>query len=392
MMALQEERMFRSTERILVTHAGSLPRPADLRAMVVAKSAGEPYDAAALDRRLKESVGEIVRQQVASGIDIVNDGELSKFNFTDYVRDRIAGYELRPSSGRRRLDIIARDERKFAGYFEAQPRARVPGPPTQPVCVAPLRYVGNAELQKDIDNFKAALAGVAGIGAYLPANTPGTIEHWIVNEYYKSDEEFIFAIADAMHEEYRAIVDAGFLLQIDDPDLPDGWNCIPDITLPDYRDYAELRVAALNHALHGIPREKVRLHVCWGSFHGPHHDDIPLRDIIDLIFRVNAGSYSIEASNPCHEHEWHVFEQVTLPEGATLIPGVVGHCTDFIEHPDLVAERLVRYANLVGRENVLAGTDCGLGTRVGHPSICWAKFEAMAEGARRATKILWGRA
>ncbi|MFI4949135.1 MAG: cobalamin-independent methionine synthase II family protein [Alphaproteobacteria bacterium] len=384
--------MHYSTERILVTHAGSLPRPEDLRAMVVAKTAGQPYDPAALDARLTTAVAETVRRQEASGIDIVNDGELSKFNFTDYVRGRIAGYETRPSSGRRRLDIIARDEKKFAGYFAQNPRARVPGPPTQPVCVAPLRYVGQAELKKDLDNFSAALAGVAVAGGYLPANTPGTIEHWILNEYYKSDEEFVFAIADAMNEEYRAIVDAGFLLQIDDPDLPDGWNCIPDITLPEYRKYATVRVDALNHALRGIPRDKVRLHVCWGSFHGPHHDDIPLTEIIDLIFRVNAGSYSIEASNPCHEHEWRVFESVKLPEGATLIPGVVGHCTDFIEHPDLVAERLVRYARLVGRENVLAGTDCGLGTRVGHESICWAKFEAMAEGARRATKILWSRA
>jgi 5-methyltetrahydropteroyltriglutamate--homocysteine methyltransferase len=383
--------MYYSTERILVTHAGSLPRPPDLRSMVVAKSAGQDYDAAALDRRLKEAVTETVRLQIESGIDIVNDGELSKFNFTDYVRGRIAGYETRPNSGRRRLSIIARDERKFAGYFAANTRAQALGPPTMPVCIEPLRYVGQAELRKDLDNFKAALDGVSPAGAYLPANTPGTIEHWIANEYYKSDEEFVFAIAEAMNEEYRAIVDAGFLLQIDDPDLPDGWNCIPDIALPDYRKYAEMRVAALNHALRGIPREKVRLHVCWGSFHGPHHDDIPLRDIIDLIFRVDAGSYSIEASNPCHEHEWHVFEDVKLPEGATLIPGVVGHCTDFIEHPDLVAERLVRYARLVGRENVLAGTDCGLGSRVGHPSICWAKFEAMAEGARRATKILWGR-
>ncbi len=384
--------MHYSTDRILVTHAGSLPRPPDLRAMVVAKSAGEPYDAAALDRRLTEAVAETVRRQRECGIDIVNDGELSKFNFTDYVRGRIAGYEARPNSGRRRLDMTARDVRKFPLYFEAVPRARALGPPSMAVCVAPLTYVGQAELKKDLDNFAAALAGVTVAGAFLPANTPGTIEHWIANEYYKTDEEFVFAIAEAMREEYRAIVDAGFLLQIDDPDLPDGWACLPDITADEYRRYATIRVDALNHALAGIPREKVRLHVCWGSFHGPHHDDIPLRDIVDLIFRVDAGSYSIEASNPCHEHEWHVFEDVKLPEGATLIPGVVGHCSDFIEHPDLVADRLVRYANLVGRENVLAGTDCGLGTRVGHESICWAKFEAMAEGARRATKLLWGRA
>jgi 5-methyltetrahydropteroyltriglutamate--homocysteine methyltransferase len=382
--------MLYSTDRILTTHAGSLPRPPDLRDMVLAKANGAAYDPAAYDARLRSAVAETVRAQVDAGIDCVNDGELSKTNFTDYVRWRIEGYETRPWSGPRRLSITARDETKFAGYFETNPRMRALGPPSMPVCVAPLRYVGQADLAKDLDNFKASLAGISVAGAFLPANTPGTIEHWMLNEHYPSDEAFVFAIADAMHEEYQAIVDAGFLLQIDDPDLPDGWNCLPEITLPEYRAYATMRVDALNHGLRGIPREKVRLHVCWGSHHGPHHDDIPLRHIIDLIFRVNAGSFSIEASNPCHEHEWRVFEDVKLPEGATLIPGVIGHCTDFIEHPDLVAERLVRYANLVGRENVLAGTDCGLGTRVGHPSIVWAKFNAMAEGARRATKLLWG--
>jgi 5-methyltetrahydropteroyltriglutamate--homocysteine methyltransferase len=383
--------MLYSTDRIMTAHAGSLPRPDDLREMVVAKANGERYDAGALDRRLKSAVAETVRRQAQCGLDCINDGELSKTNFTDYVRWRIAGYASRPSAGPRRLSITARDETKFAGYFAANPRARPVGPPTMPVCVEKLRYTGQADLAADLANFKAALDGVDVAEAFLPANSPGTIEHWLANEYYKSDEEFVFAIAEVMHEEYQAIIDAGFVLQIDDPDLPDGWNCLPDITLPDYRRYATIRVDALNHALAGIPKEKIRLHVCWGSHHGPHHDDVPLSDIIDLIFRVQAGSFSIEASNPCHEHEWRVFEEAKLPAGATLVPGVVGHCTDFIEHPDLVAERLVRYARLVGRENVLAGTDCGIGTRVGHPSICWAKFEALAEGARRATKILWGR-
>jgi 5-methyltetrahydropteroyltriglutamate--homocysteine methyltransferase len=383
--------MLYSTERIMTTHAGSLPRPADLREMVVAKANSAAYDPDALGRRLGSAVAEVVRRQAQCGIDCVNDGELSKTNFTDYVRWRIAGYVERPSDGPRRLSITARDETKFADYFAANPRARPVGPPTMPVVVEKLRYTGQADLAADIANFKAALAGVEVAEAFLPANSPGTIEHWLANEYYKTDEEFVFAIAEIMREEYRAIVEAGFLLQIDDPDLPDGWNCLPQITLPEYRKYAAVRVEALNHTLAGIPKEKVRLHVCWGSHHGPHHDDVPLADIVDLIFRVRAGSFSIEASNPCHEHEWRVFENVKLPEGATLIPGVVGHCTDFIEHPDLVAERLVRYARLVGRENVLAGTDCGIGTRVGHPSICWAKFEALAEGARRATKILWGR-
>jgi len=381
-----------STDRILTTHAGSLPRPAGLMDVVLAKARGEAYDQGAFAARLRAAVAEVVKRQVECGLDIVNDGELSKPNFTDYVAARIAGCENRPGTGFRRLSMTARDERQFREYFDAHRRPRYAGGATVPVCVDRLRYVGQADLARDLDNFKAALAGVKVAAGFLPANTPGTIEHWMGNEYYKRDEEFLFAIAEAMSEEYKAIADAGFLLQIDDPDLPDGWACLPDITLPDYRKYAALRIDALNYGLRDIPKEKVRLHVCWGSFHGPHHDDIPLKDIIDLIFRVRAGSYSIEASNPCHEHEWRVFEEVKLPEDATLVPGVVGHCTDFIEHPDLVAERLVRYAKLVGRENVLAGTDCGLGPRVGHPSICWAKFEAMAEGARRATKILWGRA
>jgi 5-methyltetrahydropteroyltriglutamate--homocysteine methyltransferase len=384
--------MIYSTDRILTTHAGALPRPDDLREMVVAKSRGQAVDQAGLDRRLAEAVAEIVQRQVDCGLDSVNDGELSKFNFTDYARIRLTGFETRPASDHRRLEITARDATKFAEYFVVRPRRRDGQTPTLHVCVDKLQYVGQADLKRDLDNFRKALRGVSVAEAFLPANTPGTIEHWMSNEYYKNEEEFLFAIADAMHEEYKAIVDAGFQLQIDDPDLPDGWNCLPDMSVAEYHKYAALRVEALNHALRGIPKEKVRLHVCWGSFHGPHHDDIPLKDIIDLIFRVNAGSYSIEASNPCHEHEWRVFEEVKLPEGATLVPGVVGHCTDFIEHPDLVAERLIRYARLVGRENVLAGTDCGIGPRVGHPAICWAKLEAMVEGARRASKTLWGRA
>jgi len=384
--------MIYSTDRILTAHAGSLPRPDDLREMVLAKARGEPYDQAALDARLRSAVAEIVTRQVACGLDVVNDGELSKPNFTDYVSARIAGCENRPGTGFRRLSMTARDETKFAEYFAAHPRPRYSGGPTMPVCVGKLHYVGQAELARDLDNFRAALAGATVAEAFLPANTPGTIEHWMGNEHYESDEAFLFAIAEAMREEYNAIVDAGSCCRSTIPTCRTAGLALPKITVPEYRKYAALRIDALNHALRDIPKERVRLHVCWGSFHGPHHDDIPLRDIIDLIFRVRAGSYSIEASNPCHEHEWRVFEDVKLPEGATLVPGVVGHCTDFIEHPDLVAERLVRYAKLVGRENVLAGTDCGLGTRVGHPSICWAKFEAMAEGARRATKVLWGRA
>ncbi len=248
--------MIYSTDRILTTHAGSLPRPDDVREMVLAKARGEAYDRAALDGRLRTSVAEVVKRQIECGLDIVNDGELSKPNFTDYVLARIAGCENRPGTGRRRLDMTARDERKFAGYFAAHPRSGFSGGQTMPVCVGELRYVGQAELQRDIDNFKAALADVTVAEAFLPANTPGTIEHWMANEHYKSDEAFLFAIAEAMRVEYKAIVDAGFLLQIDDPDLPDGWACLPDISLTDYRKYATMRIDALNHALRDIPPEQ----------------------------------------------------------------------------------------------------------------------------------------
>ena len=246
-------------------------------------------------------------------------------------------------------------------------------------------------MQADLENFKAALQGVQVEEAFLPAVAPGTIEHIIKNEYYPNDEAYVYAIAGAMHEEYKAIVDAGFILQIDDPDLADGWQINSHMSVAEYRKFAELRIDALNHALRDIPPQSVRFHMCWGSYHGPHKYDIPLRDIVDLVLKVRAEAYSIEASNPCHEHEWRVWEDIKLPEGKVLVPGVVGHSSDFIEHPELVAERLVKYATLVGRENVMAGTDCGLGPRVGHPKIAWAKFEAMAEGARLATRRLWGR-
>lgn len=258
--------MIYSTDCILTTHAGSLPRPDDLRAMVQTQGRGEAVDQAALDARLAAAVTEVVKKQAECGLDIVNDGELSKTNFTDYVARRLAGHESRPGTGFRRLDMTARDAAKFPGYFDANRRPRYAGGATVPVCVEPLRYVGQAELQRDLANFRAALAGADVTGAFLPANTPGTIEHWLGNEHYKSDEEFVFAIAEAMREEYRAIIDAGFLLQIDVPDLPDGWNCLPGITLEEYRNYATMRVDALNHALRDIPPERIRLHVCWAAF------------------------------------------------------------------------------------------------------------------------------
>jgi 5-methyltetrahydropteroyltriglutamate--homocysteine methyltransferase len=385
--------------RILTTHAGSLPRSDELKALVFARAEGRPFDEEALAARLKDEVAGIVRKQLACGVDSVNDGELGKTNFNNYVRERLAGFESRPYvPGRspKPLSIAGRDSTKFPEYFAAGGRgfgAFAGAGPSRPqvFCVAPLKYVGQAALKADLENFRAALRGAKAAEAFMSANTPGTIEHWLRNEHYADEEAFVYAIAEAMREEYKAIVDAGFLLQIDDPDLPDGWQMYPGMSVAEYRKYATMRVDALNHALRGIPREKIRLHVCWGSFHGPHQHDIPLHRILDIIFRVRASQYSIEASNPCHQHEWRVFEDHELPEGATLIPGVVGHYSDFIEHPELIAERLARYAKLVGRENVMGGTDCGLGPRVGHAKIAWAKLEALAEGARLATKRLWPR-
>jgi 5-methyltetrahydropteroyltriglutamate--homocysteine methyltransferase len=388
--------MMRSTDRIKTTHAGALPRPDDLRRLIVDADRVVRIETDEQRARLRSAVAEVVRKQIEVGLDSVNDGEFSKSSFNTYLTDRVAGYELREMSPAEvpvrltRLNMTNRDARKFGDYFVNRRMFATPGGKL-PVCVEPLRYVGHDKLRRDIDNFKAALDGTEIDEAFLPANTPGTMEHWLRNDYYKTDEELVFALADLLHVEYKAITDAGLTLQIDNPDLPDCWGIFPDMTVPEFRKYAGMRVEALKHALKGIPRAQTRLHVCWGSFHGPHHDDIPLSEIIDLIFAIPADSYSLEASNPRHEQEWRIFETVKLPEGATLVPGVVGHASDFIEHPDLVADRLERYANLLGRENIIAGTDCGLGPRVGHPTIAWAKLETLAEGARRASKRLWKR-
>jgi 5-methyltetrahydropteroyltriglutamate--homocysteine methyltransferase len=384
--------MKRSTERILVTHAGSLPRPDDLWEMLIAKNEGKPYDREAFSNRVRGAVAEVVQKQIDCGIDIVNDGELGKSNFSRYTRERLSGFVERPlGADFQPTSIFGRDLAEFPDYFNTEERRSRGHHARVFFCNAPLEYVGQDAVQADIENFTAALQGAKVEEAFLPAVAPGTMEHWMKNEYYPSDEAYLYAIADAMREEYQAIVDGGFILQIDDPDLADGWQIHSHMSVAEYRKFAELRIEALNHALREIPPERVRFHMCWGSYHGPHKHDIPLRDIVDIILKVRAGAYSIEASNPCHEHEWRVWEEVKLPDGKALIPGVAGHYSDFIEHPLAIADRLVRYAGLVGRENVIAGTDCGLGTRVGHPKIVWAKFEAMAEGARLATKQLWGR-
>jgi 5-methyltetrahydropteroyltriglutamate--homocysteine methyltransferase len=377
--------MKRSNDRILTSHAGSLPRPDGLHALLAAKHAGQTYDADAYAQQVRTAVAEVVRKQIECGIDVVNDGELSKINFTSYARERLDGVMQRKREpGQPSFKIWGRDETEFPEYF-----ASINLGVDYAVCSGPLKYIGHNAVQTDIANLQTALQGIATAEAFIPAVAPGTIEHWLRNEHYANDESYLAAIAEAMREEYKAIADAGFILQIDDPDLGDAWQIHPELDVRAYRKFAELRIDVLNHALRGIPAERVRFHMCWGSYHGPHKYDIPLEQIVDLVLKVNAECYSIEASNPRHEHEWRVWEKLKLPDGKTLMPGVVGHASDFIEHPELVAERLLRYARLLGRENVIAGTDCGLGTRVGHPKIAWAKFEALREGANIASSQLW---
>lgn len=385
--------MFENTDRILTSHGGSLPRPAGVRSQVVAKANGEPYDAAALDQELAEAIGGAVNEQLAAGLDIVNDGEFSKVNFKFYAQSRIGGFDMLPAEQGRRLDITARDQVRYADYFRANPVPWLKHPPkTRPVCTNDLIYIGHEDLHRDIANLKAAGARNPDARLFMTALAPSSIEHWMANAHYVDDEAFVTAIGEVMREEYLAIYEAGLLLQVDAPDLLDAWNSYPDMTYAQYRAHTEMRIAALNHALRGIPRDRIRIHTCWGGYHGPHSDDIPLTEMIETIFKVNVGCYNIESSSPGHGHEFAVFEKVKLPVGTSLMPGVVGHYCDQLEHPGLIADRLVRFARLLGREHVQAGTDCGLGDKCGHESVSWAKFSRLAEGARLASGILWGRA
>lgn len=388
--------MQRSDGRIRTTHAGSLPRHPDVQGMIMAKHEGQSYNPDRLAQNVRHVVAEAVQLQVEARVDCVNDGELGKPGFLHYARERLAGIEVRepaPGTGPALPGINGRDAREFPEYFAQDVGRRQIGAGLglkRLFCTGPLTYVGQAAVQADVVNLRAALDSHPVSEAFMTAVAPGSIEHWLGNEYYPSDEAFQFAIADAMHEEYKAIVNAGLILQIDDPGLADSWGMHPEMSVADYRKLAEMRVAALNHGLRDLPPDRVRFHMCWGSYHGPHKHDIPLIDIVDIILKIRAGAYSLEASNPRHEHEWQVWEKVKLPEDRILIPGVVTHACDFVEHPELVAQRLVRFAQLVGRERVIAGTDCGLGGRVGHPSIVWAKLQVMAEGAQLASQQLWG--
>ena len=383
--------MKRSANRILTTHVGSLPRPPELLRMVLAKDRGEPYDENALHEAMQRSVRAIVRRQAEAGLDVIDDGEFGKPGFMHYVNQRLSGFEpvreAVPSPF-----AASRDYREFPEYYAAQPASPAKKAPHM-VCTGPVSYTGHALLAADIANLKAALAAVQVEEAFMPAVSPSNIEEWQRNRHYRSDEEFVFAVAEAMREEYKAIVDAGLLLQIDDPRLVTRYNVTPDASVADCRKWAEVRVEALNHALRGLPRERIRFHTCYGINIGPRVHDMELKDVVDLILRVNAGAYSFEAANPRHEHEWTVWRDVKLPEGALLIPGVITQSGVVVEHPEAVAQRLERFAGVVGRENVIAGADCGFGTFAGADEIderiVWAKLAALVQGARIASERLW---
>jgi 5-methyltetrahydropteroyltriglutamate--homocysteine methyltransferase len=392
--------MRRSTERILTTHVGSLIRPGPLLPFIRAKQSRQPYDQQAYRKCLADSVAEVVRQQAAAGIDVPSDGEFGKaISWSQYALERLSGFERRPAAPGASRFARGADRTRFAEFYAELDAAS--GPPAtagasvgEAVCVAPIRYTGQVEVQLDIANFKAALSRAGVAEGFLPVAAPASVIPDRRNEYYASDEEMLDAIADAMRVEYRAIVDAGLLLQLDDARAAVTYDrMVPPASFADYRRWLELQVEAINRATEGIPRERIRYHVCWGSWPGPHTSDVPLKDIVDLVLRVRAGAYLIEGANPRHEHEWRVWEKARLPQGSVLVPGVISHATNVVEHPELVAERIGRFARLLGRENVLAGTDCGFAQgpfhRRVHPSIMWAKLEALAEGARLATQQLW---
>ena len=391
--------MKQSTERILTTHVGSLPRPPDLLEMIQAKEQGQPFNAAGLAGRVKSAVDEVVRKQAAAGIDILADGEMGRFGFIPYVNERLTGLEARPNPGREGTWARSREHLAFPEYYAWA--ANMPGAAggaqrNQWVCTGPITYKGQAALARVIDNLKLALAQVPYEEAFMPAVSPAQLAGWNKNEYYKTEEEFRVVIADALREEYRAIIDAGLVLQIDDPQLASHYTTHPELDIAQCRNWANTTVELLNHALAGVPPERVRYHTCYGINMGPRVHDLELRHIVDIMLRINAGAYSFEAGNPRHEHEWRVWEQVRLPEGKALIPGVITHGSNFVEHPEAIAQRIGRFAQVVGRERVIAGADCGFAsfstTCEVHPTIVWAKLAALAEGARLATKELWRRA
>ncbi|MPZ55377.1 MAG: hypothetical protein GEU91_02540 [Rhizobiales bacterium] len=389
--------MKRSTDRILTTHVGSLIRPDALIEFMHAKEAGKPFDQAAYEECLTDSVATVVKQQADIGVDVISDGEFGKtISWAQYALERLGGFERRVFNRAAGNPWTRGADRTRFAEFYAELDGRDPIETTKDsVIVSPVSYTGQAILQRDIDNFNAGLKNAKVDEAFLPVAAPASAIPDRKNEYYQTDEESIRAVGKAMAVEYRAIVDAGFIVQLDDARAAVTYDrMVPPKTLADFRDWLELHTEVLNDAITGIPPEKIRCHVCWGSWPGPHVSDVPVRDIIDIILKVKAGAYSLEMANPRHEHEWQVWKDVKLPDGKILIPGVISHSTNVVEHPELVAERIGRLAKLVGRENVIAGTDCGFAQatflRRVHPSIQWAKLEALVEGGRIATKQLWG--
>ena len=380
--------MQRSTDRFLTTHTGSLPRPDDLIRMMYAREEGVPVDPQALAARVREAVADVVKKQAEAGVDLINDGEMSKPSYATYVKDRLQGF------GGTGNTFVYQDLAAFPKLEK-----RVFGDPGRsrrktPACNAPLGVRDGKAAEVDVANLKAALANVPSRGGFMSAASPGVVSLFFRNDYYKDFETYIYAIAEAMRHEYEAVAKGGFVLQVDCPDLGMGRHIqYADLSLAEFRKRAQLHVEALNHALKNIPPEQLRLHLCWGNYEGPHHCDVPLADVIDIVFSARPDAISFEAANPRHAHEWTLFERVKLPDGKVLIPGVIESKSNFIEHPELIAQRIGRYANLVGRENVIAGSDCGYGTWVGQaavdPDVVFAKLKAMAEGAAIASKQFW---
>ena len=378
----------RSTDRFLTTHTGSLPRPDDLIRMMYAKEEGVPVDPVALGARVRDAVAEVVKKQADAGVDLINDGELSKPSYATYVKDRLSGF------GGTGNTFVYQDLDDFPKL-----RQKVFGDPGRsrrktPACNAPISVRDPQAAVTDTDNLKSALSVVNSRGGFMSAASPGVVAVFFRNDHYKSDEAYLYAIAEAMRAEYEAVAKAGFVLQIDCPDLAMGRHIkYYDADLKTFRKAAEMNVAVLNHAVANIPADQLRMHVCWGNYEGPHHYDVPLAEVIDIVFKAKPAAISFEAANPRHAHEWTLFESVKLPDGKVLIPGVIESKANFIEHPELIAQRIGRYAKLVGRENVMAGSDCGYGTWVGQaavdPDVVWAKLAALAEGARIASKQFW---
>jgi 5-methyltetrahydropteroyltriglutamate--homocysteine methyltransferase len=387
--------MKRSTDRILTTHVGSLIRPPRLQELLRARQKGDGFDQTSYDQCLTQSVADVVQAQADTGIDVVSDGEFGKsISWSQYVLDRLSGFERRPFKPGGNVFQRGADRTRFAEFYAELDAREGVATNMDSVCVGPITYTGQEELKRDIDNFKAALKSVNVAEAFMPVAAPASVIPDRKNEYYKSEEELIRAIGAAMRTEYKMIVDAGFVLQLDDARAATTYDrMVPPASFEEYRKWVALHMEVLNDAIQGLPPERIRYHVCWGSWPGPHVSDVPLKDIADLILSVKVGAYVIEGANPRHEHEWVVWKDVKMPEGRLLIPGVISHATNVVEHPELVAQRIVRLARLLGRENVVAGTDCGFAQgpfhRRVHPTVMWAKLEALVEGARLASNELW---